>query len=76
MHLNIFVSRKCFLYCKGCYSFSRTEKCEQTVPTDTIVAFLKYAYNKGINKVTLCGGDPLTRKDILDLLKKNQMLSD
>lgn len=55
MHLNIFVSQKCFLYCKGCYSFSRTEKCGQIVPTKTIVEFLQYAYNKGIDKVTLCG---------------------
>lgn len=74
MHLNIFVSQKCFLYCKGCYSFSRTEKCDQIVPTETIVAFLKYAYNKGIDKVTLCGGDPLTRKDIIRLLKQIKKL--
>lgn len=70
MHLNIFVSQKCFLYCKGCYSFSRIEKCGQFISTKTLVSFLKFAYNKGINKVTLCGGDPLTRKDIIELLKQ------
>lgn len=70
MHLNIFVSQKCFLYCKGCYSFSRVEKCGQIIPTEKIVSFLKYAYKNGTRKVTLCGGDPLTRKDIIDLLKK------
>ena len=70
MHLNIFISQKCFLYCKGCYSFSRTEKCGQLVPSKIIVEFLRYAYNKGIDKVTLCGGDPLTRKDIINLLKQ------
>lgn len=70
MHLNLFVSSKCFLYCKGCYSFSRNEKKGQIVDTKKIVEFLKYAYNKGIKKVTLCGGDPLTRKDILELLKQ------
>lgn len=70
MHLNIFVSQKCFLYCKGCYSFSRTEKCGQMVDTCSLVKFLEYAYRKGINTVTLCGGDPLVRKDIIDLLKK------
>jgi len=69
MHLNMFASQRCFLYCKGCYSFSRMEKCGQIVPTETIVAFLKYIYNEGINKVTLCGGDPLTRQDIIKLLK-------
>mgnify|MGYP004633774019 CR=1 FL=1 len=70
MHLNLFVSQKCFLYCKGCYSFSRTEKCGQIVSTEIIVEFLKYAYNEGINKVTLCGGDPLTRKDIINILEQ------
>lgn len=70
MHLNVFVSQKCFLYCKGCYSFSRTEKCGQIVDTYSLVNFLEYAYRKGINNITLCGGDPLVRKDIIDLLKK------
>lgn len=70
MHLNIFVSQECFLYCKGCYSFSRTEKCGQIVPTKTIIEFLKYVFNRGVNKVTLCGGDPLTRNDIISLLKQ------
>lgn len=70
MHLNIFVSQKCFVYCKGCYSFSRIEKCGQFVPTCEIIEFLNYVYKKGVNRVTLCGGDPLTRPDILDLLKQ------
>lgn len=70
MHLNIFVSQKCLIYCKGCYSFSRTEKCGQIVSTEKIIDFLTYAYNNGQRKVTLCGGDPLTRQDIMDLLKK------
>lgn len=70
MHLNVFVSQRCFLYCKGCYSFSREEKCGQKLSTDKIIEFLKYVYSKGIKKVTLCGGDPLTRLDILELLHK------
>lgn len=74
MHLNIFVSKNCFLYCKGCYSFSRADNCQKIVSTDTIVDFLKYAHEQGANKVTLCGGDPLTRKDIIDLLKRIKML--
>lgn len=70
MHLNIFVSQKCFLYCKGCYSVSREEECGKFVSTDKIVEFLKFAYDKGVRKVTLCGGDPLTRKDIIELLEQ------
>jgi len=70
MHLNIFVSQKCFLYCKGCYSFSRTEKYGQNISSEQIIKFLKYAYKKNIKKVTLCGGDPLAREDIIELLKQ------
>lgn len=70
MNLNLFVSQKCLISCKGCYSFSRTEKCNQMVPTNKIIDFLEYAYNKGQRKVTLCGGDPLTRQDIMNLLRK------
>lgn len=35
-----------------------------------IVDFLKYAYKRGIKKITLCGGDPLTRNDIMNLIKQ------
>ena len=69
MHLNIFVSPKCFLYCKGCYSFSRTEDIWDVLCSKTIIKFLAFAYTKGLRRVTLCGGDPLTRPDILELLK-------
>ena len=70
MHLNIFVSQKCFVYCNGCYSISRTEKCNNCVSSDIIISFLKYAYDNGIDRVTLCGGDPLTRSDIIELIKE------
>lgn len=70
MHLNIFASPKCFLNCKGCYSFSRTEKNHQIISTEIITNFLNYAYQKGARKVTLCGGDPLAREDIIELLRK------
>ncbi len=70
MHLNIFVSQHCFLHCKGCYSFSREEKKGQKVQTDAIIDFLRFVYTKGVRRVTLCGGDPLTRCDIIPLLEK------
>lgn len=70
MHLNIFVSQSCFLHCKGCYSFSREEEKGKRISTDKLEKFLEFAYNIGVNKVTLCGGDPLTREDIIELLEK------
>lgn len=74
MHLNIFVSNLCFIYCRGCYSYSREENCKKLLPTDKIIDFMKYAYTRGIRKVTLCGGDPLTRPDIITLLEKIKSL--
>ncbi len=70
MGLNVFVSNTCFTYCKGCYSYSREEKCKSVLATEDLVRFLKYAYSQDIKKVTLCGGDPLARKDIIKLLKE------
>lgn len=70
MHLNIFVSQSCFMHCKGCYSFSREEEKGKQIPTDKLIKFLEFAYSAGVQKVTLCGGDPLTRDDIIELLEK------
>ncbi len=72
MKLNIFVSSKCFVYCKGCYSYSREENNCAGIETDNIVKFLEYAFIKGISEVTFCGGDPLLRKDIIELLRQTK----
>ena len=41
MNLNIFVSKECFVYCRGCYSYSREEKCSEILSTEKIERFLK-----------------------------------
>lgn len=69
-----FCKPKLFLHCKGCYSYSREEKKGKQVPTDKLVEFLDFAYNEGTRKVTLCGGDPLTREDIITLLERIKKL--
>lgn len=70
MHLNVFVSQSCFVHCKGCYSFSREEEKGKIVPTKELIDFLEFVYNSGCHRITLCGGDPLARKDIIELLEK------
>ena len=74
MHLNVFASQSCFVHCKGCYSYSREEKKGVQVPTDELLKFLEFIYNKGTRKVTFCGGDPLARKDIIGLLEKTKSI--
>ena len=70
MHLSVFVSSKCFCQCLGCYSYSREEEPGSYLQDKYIIDFLTYAFKNGVNKVTLCGGDPLLRKNILDLIYK------
>lgn len=70
MHLNVFVSQSCFIHCKGCYSFSREEEKGKVMPTQKLIDFLEFVYNSGCPKVTICGGDPLSREDIVGLIEK------
>lgn len=72
LNLNISVARACFVRCDGCYNhFGRRSN---TVGTDEIITFLAFARTKGIAKVTLCGGDPLARADLMLLLDEIRRL--
>ena len=72
LSINISVARSCFVRCNGCYNhFGQSDK---LVNTSTIIEFLKYAQSKGITKVTICGGDPLSRPDIISLLEEIKRL--
>lgn len=65
--LNLSIARSCFLACKGCYNHFNPNA--DLISNADIINFLKIASTFGIKKVTLCGGDPLSRPDIIDLLK-------
>jgi len=68
LSINLSVGRSCFVRCKGCYNhFGKHAFLAQT---QHMLCFLRKAKDKGISKVTLCGGDPLSRPDILDLIQK------
>ncbi len=58
--------RSCFVKCLGCYNFFG--KSEDLTKTSIILDFLARAKRSGIEKVTIGGGDPLSRPDIIDLL--------
>jgi pyruvate-formate lyase-activating enzyme len=65
-HINLSVARSCFVRCPACYNhFGRPNR---LVSSTTIVSFLRFARYRGFDRVTLCGGDPLSRPDILELL--------
>lgn len=58
----------CFVACPGCYNhFGK----KQLAATRDIVAFLRSLHEQGaVGKLTVGGGDPLTRPDIVDLLTR------
>lgn len=55
----------CFTACPGCYNhFAR-----RTVSTESLLKFVRGLRDRaGLSKITLGGGDPLTRPDLIDLL--------
>lgn len=67
-HLHVIISagRSCFTKCSGCYNFFG--KYPEPTKTEIILGFLKVLSKNGIEKVTIGGGDPLSRKDIIFLL--------
>lgn len=64
--LIVAAGKSCFTRCKGCYQYFAKE----LVPTNDLVKFVK-AYRDffKIKKITLAGGDPLTRSDIVTLVE-------
>lgn len=67
--INLCISNRCFIKCKGCYNNFCKEKEEIAYPQ--IEKFLEYAKFFGLTKVTLSGGDPFARKDIAQIIAKS-----
>lgn len=64
--LIIAAGNSCFTRCKGCYQYFTKE----LIPTDDLLKFVKSYYDFfKIKKITLAGGDPLTRRDIVTLVE-------
>lgn len=70
--LIIAAGKGCFTYCRGCYQyFGKTQ-----VPTDDLLRFIKeYKSAFNLTKITLAGGDPMTRKDIVYLVNELKNLN-
>jgi len=66
--INLSVARACFVRCSGCFNHFGKQK--ELASSDAILTFLRYARERGVPRVTLCGGDPLARPDIMDLLER------
>lgn len=71
-YLRISVTDRCNLRCIYCMPEEGVELMpkEDILSFDEIEEVVKTAVNKGITKVRLTGGEPLVRKDIVELVKK------
>lgn len=65
--LIIAAGKGCFTFCKGCYQYFGKNQ----VPTEDLINFIKkYKEMFNLEKITLAGGDPMTRKDIVYLVNE------
>ncbi len=70
--LIIAAGKGCFTCCRGCYQYFGKNQ----VPTEDLIKFIKkYKEEFNLEKITLAGGDPMTRKDIVYLVNELDKLN-
>jgi len=62
--LNLAIARRCFVACKGCYSFFGNNEPDLPALAKSVETFV----HLGIDAVTISGGDPLTIKGLVEFL--------
>ena len=70
LNLRVAITQKCNLNCTYCHREGEetiNTHCEMTV--NEIVHLVRIAVDLGLSKVKLTGGEPLVRKDIIDIVK-------
>jgi len=65
--LIISITKRCNLNCRGCYSKLLHNAPETELEPSRFSAILKEAQSLGISIILLAGGEPLLRKEILDI---------
>lgn len=65
----IHVTNKCNLHCIGCYSDNEARNREDDLSTETMIRILNELRLAGVKNLVISGGEPLLRKDIVDLVK-------
>lgn len=63
------ITHRCNLHCVGCYSYE-DERNELAEPdTDRMIHALDELRGNGVKKLVISGGEPLLRKDIVELMR-------
>ena len=65
----IHVTNKCNLHCLGCYSDNEARNKGDDLSTEEMMRVLDELRSAGVENLVISGGEPLFRKDIVDLVK-------
>jgi len=63
------ITNRCNLKCKGCYAQSQQRATETEVTEERLREIIREAKELGISVILLAGGEPLVRKEILDITR-------
>lgn len=72
LNLRVAITKKCNLRCSYCHGEGeerRPEQYDEEMSVQEIVRIVRVAVNLGISRVKLTGGEPLMRRDIVDMVK-------
>jgi cyclic pyranopterin phosphate synthase len=78
LNLRVAITNKCNLRCSYCHGEGeerRPEQYNEEMSVQEIVRIVRVAVNLGISRVKLTGGEPLMRKDIVDIVKNISAIS-
>jgi len=71
LNLRVAITRRCDLHCQYCHMEGEEKLAENFAPemsVDEIVRIVRVAVGLGISKVKLTGGEPLMRKDVVEIV--------
>lgn len=77
LNLRIAITKKCNLRCSYCHGEGEvkpSESSETEMTGEEIVRIAKVAVGLGISRLKLTGGEPLTRSDVVELIKKISLI--
>ena len=63
------VTSRCNLDCIGCYSYENERNMKADLSLDEIKKILDNLVSSGLSKLTISGGEPFMRNDIIDILR-------
>jgi len=79
LNLRVAITRRCNLRCSYCHGEgeeTHRKPVNSEMTTDEIARITRIAVSLGISRIKLTGGEPLVRRDVLDIVRKITAVSD